>query len=94
MELKAIKAFIKSDNDYKLTKVSSKRPNSCVDVDTRYVGTPKLFDFSGGETGLRIYGRGFDFMQTSPIVKVLDQTDSVLMFETEGGVYRLEKGSV
>ena len=31
------------------------------------------------------------YIKTSPVVKVLDLTDGVLNFETEGGTYRLEK---
>ena len=80
------------DTDYTLTKVESKNPASTrvsagqtVSGDLRIVsvqGDPAVSVIRGLTTGIR----------TSPIVKVLDKTETTITFETEGGVYRLEKG--
>lgn len=79
-----------ADKQYRLTKTGSKRANwSVMDGDSvrgdLYI-VPVLESY-----GIRVHGNGFtDYIRTSPVVKIVDATESVINFETEGGYYKLE----
>lgn len=86
---------LEDKQEFKLTKIGSKRPNSMVGV-----GMSESGDFSLMEIPLPdqpdavaafIRGRGFSYLRTSPIVKVTVATPKSTTFETEGGIYKLEK---
>lgn len=41
--------------------------------------------------GVRVQGdRYYDYIRTSPVVKILDATERGATFQTQGGVYKLE----
>jgi hypothetical protein len=96
MKLEALTRFKDSTDDFKLTKLSSKRPNSMVDVGQFVTGEFSLVEFPATdtlpeETGVHV-GRGFSRgIRTSPVVGIVDQSENATTFETQGGVYRLEK---
>lgn len=60
------------------------------------IGDFDLHTYPANETlpeqiGVIIAGRGFNFLRTSPIVAIVDQDEDSTTFETEGGIYKLEK---
>jgi hypothetical protein len=78
---------------YKLTKIESFR-QGFVDVGQFEVGTLNIVYYKNlpKAVGVSITGSSFyGYLRTSPIVEVLDSTDSVITFKTKGGVYKLEK---
>lgn len=97
MDLSQLKRFENLENqEFKLTKIASKRPNSFVGVGQYEVGDFSLHVYEATDTlpeqiGAYITGRGFSFMRTSPIVAITDSDENSTTFETEGGVYKLEK---
>lgn len=96
VDLTAIKRFETLECDFKLTKIGSKRENSRVGVGQFETGNFELITIPESKhgpegTALCIYGFGFDYLRTSPIVKIVDQDEKSTTFETEGGIYKLEK---
>lgn len=93
MNLESLKRFV--GKEVRLTKKESKRPNWSVEVGHVskgefnlhfYPATGKLPEALGAE----VVGNGFQFTRTSPIVKVVDESENSAIFETEGGVYVVE----
>jgi hypothetical protein len=79
------------DADYRLTKVESSRPGSMVYEGDTISGSLEIVDVKEkGKPGVRVT-RFHRYIRTSPIVEVLDKTDTVITFKTEGGVYKLER---
>ena len=99
LDLTPLKRFSKSENTFRLTKIGSKRANSMVDVSQFEEGEFILIEFAitekhpNPQAGAMIVSKGFHggFIRTSPIVKITEFTDISTTFETEGGVYKLEK---
>jgi len=94
-ELEALSRFADSESEFRLTKIGSKRA-SMVGVGQFEVGDFSFQEYPATDTlpagiGAFITGRGFNFLRTSPIVKIVYQNETSTTFETEGGVYRLEK---
>jgi hypothetical protein len=95
--MKALKPLLdlaNSKDEFKLTKTASKRDNSMVFIGESLSGDLIIHDIQRDNkqiTMVQIQGRGFEFMRTSPIVKVTDQTSDTILFETEGGHYKLER---
>lgn len=94
-DMEPLKRFLKSDGEFKLTKVGSKR-ESRVGIGQYEVGDFSFFKHEATDTepegfGAFITGRGFNFLRTSPIVKIVDFDENSTTFETEGGIYKLEK---
>jgi hypothetical protein len=78
---------------FKLTKTGSKRDNSTVYIGESLKGSLTIHKLKKEKQDIvlvEIQGRGFDFMRTSPVVKITDQTSDSILFETEGGFYKLE----
>lgn len=99
VDLTLIKRFEKSDDSFKLTKIGSKRASQ-VGVGQYETGDFSLVtipESSQGPEGMAavITGYGFNggYLRTSPIVKIVDSDENSTTFETEGGVYKLEKYS-
>ena len=98
MNLDALKRFEESEDYFKLTKVDSKRP-SLVGVGQFETGVFRLVKMPADSYGPEwvsvciMGGSGINprFLRTSPIVKIVDHDENSTTFETEGGVYRLEK---
>lgn len=93
MDLSKFNKFM--GKECKLTKIGSKRENYFVDVGHSQHGEMDLYEYlqtdtSPAATGVILRARGFNFLRTSPIVKVTDETSDSLIFETEGGVYKLD----
>lgn len=82
-----------SEEDYRLTKVKSFRPDSMVIRGDSVIGLIEIVEVSDTRLpGLRIQGRApWNYLRTSPIVKVIDSTENSITFHTEGGEYLLEK---
>jgi hypothetical protein len=79
------------DATYRLTKVLSKNTITMVGTGRSVSGSLCLVDVKKlGLLGIRV-SRGFDYIRTSPITKVLTSTENGVVFETEGGVYVLER---
>ncbi len=96
LNLKPLERFLNSEGRFKLQKVESKRPNSFVGVGQFEIGDFYLHEYPEtdklpAQTGVEIVGNGFNYLRTSPIVKIVDHDQNSTTFETEGGVYRLEK---
>lgn len=97
LDLSALKRFENlEDQEFKLTKIGSKRPGSFVgrgqyEVGDFHIHVYEATDKLPEQYGAFITGRGFNYLRTSPIVKIVDQTDDSTTFETEGGIYKLEK---
>lgn len=97
LDLSALKRFEKlEDEEFKLSKIGSKRPNSMVGVGMYEIGNFSFHVYEANDTlpeqiGVYIAGRGFNFLRTSPIVAITDQDENSTTFETEGGIYKLEK---
>lgn len=95
-----VKVFNKfpSEGKYKLTKIKSTRPYSEVNVGNfttgsfrlmELLGKPAVFVDNSAKEGYR-----YDdpvFIRTSPVVAILDNSKTKITFQTEGGVYELEK---
>lgn len=81
------------DVDYRLTKTESTRNGSMVFPGDSVRGTLSVVEV--GKTGLpgvKICGNSFkDYLRTSPIVAIINSTDTTITFCTEGGTYFLEK---
>lgn len=93
MNLEALTRFQHLDVDFQLTKLKTKRPSS-VRVGKSEVGRFKLLEFqesSEGPAGVAVVVYGYNFLKTSPVIKIVDQDDKSTTFETEGGFYKLSK---
>lgn len=95
-QLKALTRFLDSEDDFILIKTGSKRADSRVWVSQYEIGSFSLHNYKGVADlptcyGAFITGRGFSYLRTSPIVKILESTETSTSFETEGGFYKLEK---
>lgn len=96
LDLSALKRFENlGDQEVKLTKIGSKRASQ-VGVGSYEIGDFSFHTYPATEKlpeqiGVFITGRGFSYLRTSPIVAVTDQDDNSTTFETEGGIYKLEK---
>lgn len=82
------------DVDYRLTKTESSRAGFVFQGDS-IVGPASIVNVIG-KPGVKVFQRGcgsFDltYIRTSPIVEVIDTTDTTITFRTEGGVYKLER---
>jgi len=91
-----LKQMASLDVEFSLEKISSKRANWSVGVGDRIVGMlsvvdlPPENDWAGG-TAVRVDGRGWKYIRTSPVVNVMLENEGAMLIETEGGMYRLEK---
>lgn len=96
LDLSPLKRFENLENqEFKLTKIGSKR-RSMVGVGQSEVGDFHVMTYESDgvlpeQYGAFITGRGFSYLRTSPIVKITDITENSTTFETEGGIYKLEK---
>lgn len=81
----------------KLTKIGSKRSNSQVAVSQFSIGDVSLITWPATDNNPELFavsvsGPGmYSYIRTSPIVKIVDATENSTTFETEGGVYKLER---
>lgn len=81
----------------RLTKISSKRSNSQVAVSQKVTGDISVITWPATKTqpeqcGVLVVGMGIsDIIRTSPVVKIVNTTENSTTFETQGGVYKLEK---
>jgi hypothetical protein len=81
------------DVDYRLTKIHAKSEFTRVSPGEGVSGSLEVVDVQG-DPALRVTRGLSRYIRTSPIVKVLDQTQNGLTVETEGGIYKLEKLNV
>jgi hypothetical protein len=79
------------DSDYTLTKAESNRKPSRVNPGQTVSGTLEIIGIQGNPA-VRVTRSISAYIRTSPIVKVLDKNETTITFETEGRVYKLEKG--
>jgi len=95
LDLSLLERFTKSKDEFKKTKISSKREGSMIGVGQYENGTFSLMELTlkgaPGAVGGFIAGRGFSYLRTSPIVKIIDSDENSTTFETEGGVYKVER---
>lgn len=95
-DLKDLERFSKlEDQEFKLTKIGSKRSGRVgvgqSETGDFYLHTYEATDELPEQVGVAIKGRGFSYLRTSPIVKIVDTTEDSTTFETEGGIYKVEK---
>ena len=95
LDLSLLERFTKlEDQEFKMTKIASKREGSMVGVGQYETGDFSLMELSlkgaPGAVGGFITGRGFSYLRTSPIVKITESDDISTTFETEGGVYKVQ----
>lgn len=74
----------------KLTKTGSKRLGSMVQSGQSETGRIEILEIDD-LMAVQVNGRGFGFLRTSAIVKVIDSTKDIVQFETQGGIYVLER---
>lgn len=91
MDFQPLERFKDLPNDFKLTKMSSKRPNSYIGVGEARVGHFVMFTYPATDNFTEAIGVFVGSLRTSPIVKIVDFGETHTIFETEGGVYKLEK---
>ena len=91
MNFQPLERFNDLPNDFKLTKLSSKRPNSYVAEGETRTGIFRLFTYPETQTQPEAKGLFVGSLRTSPIVKIVDFGETHTIFETEGGIYKLEK---
>lgn len=84
-------ANLPDDAEYRLTKIYSSR-TGYIDVGDSVTGHLSIVEVEDlGKPGVLV-NRGFrDRIRTSPIVSIVKVEDNTIDFQTEGGVYRLEK---
>lgn len=92
-ELALLARFVGNEN-MKLQKIGSKR-KSRVGIGQFETGEMDFFTHKAqGELpegfGVLISGRGFHYLRTSPVVKIVEADEKSTTFETEGGIYLLE----
>ena len=84
---------LSADVDYRLTKTESFRDGYVYEGDT-VVGPLSIVNVLG-KPGVKVLSnnptRDITYLRTSPIVEVVDVTDTTVTFRTEGGIYKLEK---
>lgn len=96
LDLSLLERFTKRDDDqeFKMTKIASKREGSMVGVGQYETGDFSLMELSLKDApdavGGFITGRGFNYLRTSPILKIVDHDDISTTFETEGGIYKVQ----
>lgn len=91
MKIKDIKIMRKfHDSECKLTKTLSKRSYSSVAVGANQTGNVEIIEIDK-LVAVLVSGRGFNYLRTSCIVKVIESTKDIVQFETQGGIYILEK---
>lgn len=96
LDLSLLERFTKMDDqEFKMTKIGSKREGSQVGVGQYETGDFSLMEIhhpsvSADSVGGFITGRGFNYLRTSPIVKIVDSDDISTTFETEGGIYKVQ----
>ena len=98
LDLTLLERFLKMEDkqDFKMTKIGSKRIGSQVGVGQYETGYFSLIEIHHksvppGSVGAFITAPGFSYLRTSPIVKITDSDDISTTFETEGGIYKLQK---
>lgn len=81
----------------RLTKTGSKRENSRIDVSQYEEGDASILEFPVNENyptaqfAVMVVGPGWHRMlRTSPIVAILEETETSIKIETAGGFYTLE----
>lgn len=85
-----IKRFVTDEHDdFRLTKTENFREGFVYSGDT-VRGYLEIVDVQG-RAAVRVTRSFKDYIRTSPIVKVVDSTDTTVTFQTEGGVYKLER---
>lgn len=90
-EIDILKKFISESKRFTLSKTGSKRTPSMVFVGNAASGPALVGEFNNGQAYLSV-GRSFtNFIRTSPLVKIVDQTEKEIVLETEGGFYKLTK---
>lgn len=77
------------EGDFRLTKTQNFREGFVYDGDSvrGYLEIVEVI----GRPAVRVTRSFKDYIRTSPIVKVLDVTENSVTFQTEGGVYKLDK---
>lgn len=78
---------------YRLTKVENTRDCARVFVGNTVVGSPSIVEVFG-LPAVKVWDDSLindRYIRTSPIVEVVDTTDTTVTFKTEGGTYRLER---
>lgn len=96
IDLSLLERFTKLENqDFKMTKIKSKREGSMVGVGQYEVGDFSLMELSlkgaPDAVGGFITGSGFSYLRTSPILAITEHDEDSTTFETEGGFYKVEK---
>ena len=74
-----------------LTKLESTRTNLHVPTGRTKVGEFSLYPLADNSICVLV-GSTFsgEYLRTSPVVKIIDMTETSTVFQTEGGVYKVE----
>jgi hypothetical protein len=91
MTLQALNRFL--DKEVRLQKIDIKR-ESLINVGHSMEGDLSLFHYKNSKgqedgTGLLV-SSGWRYLRTSPVVKIIDETETSIVVETDGGFYKLE----
>jgi hypothetical protein len=87
---------LKNTDIYKLTKTEDTRKLGFVLSGDSVMGPVSIVNVIG-KPGVKVFNTysasdlAPTYIRTSPVVAVLDVTDTTITFRTEGGVYKLEK---
>lgn len=78
------------EQEVNLTKIEALREAKYVSAGNSQSGEMNVHTWSDGKISVVVM-RGFKgYLRTSPVVKVLDETENSLRFQTEGGIYLME----
>lgn len=87
-------AALDMDAEYRLTKVEAFHDKTMVYTGDTVVGSLDFVQVPTTEkVGVRVFRSFSQYIRTSPVVKVLDATEGTVTFQTEGGVYKIERGA-
>lgn len=87
-DIRIIREF--NDLNCRLTKTVSKRTDSGVRAGESETGNVTVIQVDK-LVAVEINGRGFNYIRTSAVVKVIEHNRDMVQFETRGGIYVLEK---
>ena len=85
------KRLERSKSIFSLVKIESNGRISFISKGRGVVGSLHIVHFEDNMYGIKVQGRGFDYIRTSPVVEVVKKTKNTVVFKTMGGTYKLEK---
>lgn len=83
-----LQQFLGKNKLFLLCKLSSKRKNILVPLGSEIKGEGFIVDVLGQPAIL--VRNSYDYIRTSPVIEIANIENGIMIFETQGGIYRLE----